>query len=210
MTVNGIHFDLIVALGNPGEEYRDTRHNAGFMVLDAFADTCKEISSEFKVPGGVARKFLMTGHETYVLKPLKFMNLSGEPVAAFIAKKNIISERILAVHDEMDVETGKIKFSFASGAGGHNGVQSLIDCVGSANFARLRVGIGKSVGSQGADYVLSKFGREEKEIFKNTVELCVSAIKFCLVNGIQASMNKYNKRNDLPKDENKENGIEIK
>ncbi|HPN83904.1 MAG TPA: aminoacyl-tRNA hydrolase [Victivallales bacterium] len=194
MSEKGIFFDLIVALGNPGDEYSGTRHNVGFIVADELAKSCEGISSEFKVSGALVRKFLCDGSEVHILKPVKFMNLSGEPVAAFIAKKGIAPERMIVIHDDMDIATGKMKFSFGSGAAGHNGVQSIIDNVGSANFARLRVGIGRRLNSEGADYVLSRFSKNEEKIFENLVELCVSAIKFSLVNGVQAAMNKYNRR----------------
>ncbi len=193
MPRSAIHFDLVVALGNPGVEYNGTRHNAGFTALDAFAETCGGISSEFKVAGALARKFVVEGHEIHLLKPQKYMNLSGEPVAAFIAKKELAVERMMLVHDDMDIPLGRMKLCFGAGAAGHNGVQSVMDCVGSANFARLRIGIGRR-GGEGADYVLSRFTGDEEEIFKDSVELCVSAIRFSLVSGISAAMNKFNRR----------------
>ncbi len=193
MPRSAIHFDLVVALGNPGVEYEGTRHNAGFAVADAFARTCEGISSEFKIAGAAARRFVLSGCEVHLLKPNRYMNLSGEPVAAFIAKKGLAVERMMLVHDDMDIPLGRMKLCLGAGAAGHNGVQSVIDCVGSANFARLRIGIGRG-GGEGADYVLSKFTGDEEEIFRDSVELCVSAIRFSLASGISAAMNKFNRR----------------
>lgn len=194
MPRNDVYFELIVALGNPGAEYKNTRHNAGFIVADSFAESCNNISAEFKTNGASVRKFSLNDKDIFILKPLEFMNRSGQPVASFIAKKNIEPEKIIVVHDDMDIALGKIKLSFASGAAGHKGVESIITCIGSANFARIRIGIGKPNGT-GADYVLSYFSDEEEKDFVKSVELSVEAIKFSLVNGINKAMNKFNGKN---------------
>jgi len=159
MPRNNVFFELIVALGNPGQKYENTRHNAGFIVADFFAINMPEISNEFQIKGASLRKFQINEKEIYILKPMEYMNLSGEPVNVFIKKKNLSVNQMIVLHDDMDIELGKIRFSFAAGSAGHKGVQSIIDLVG-ANFARLRIGIGRESKMNGADFVLSKFSEQ--------------------------------------------------
>jgi PTH1 family peptidyl-tRNA hydrolase len=191
-------FRLLASLGNPGKEYHGTRHNAGFTVAESLAENFDGISSEFKIPGGTARKFVFNNTEVHIVKPLRFMNLSGETVASFIAKKNLKPENLLVIHDDMDIPVGRIRIAMGGGAAGHKGIQSIIDCLGSANFARLRFGIGRGQSNDARDYVLSVFDGKEKEILEKAVELSVSAVKFLLENGVFAAMNEFNGRNLAP------------
>ncbi|HOK05193.1 MAG TPA: aminoacyl-tRNA hydrolase [Victivallales bacterium] len=191
MPRNNVFFELIVALGNPGQKYENTRHNAGFIVADFFAINMPGISNEFQIKGASLRKFQINEKEIYILKPMEYMNLSGEPVNVFIKKKNLSVNQMIVLHDDMDIELGKIRFSFAAGSAGHKGVQSIIDLVG-ANFARLRIGIGRESKMNGADFVLSKFSEQEQGIFQKVVEYSASALKFSIFHGIEQAMNKYN------------------
>lgn len=161
---------LIVGLGNPGEKYARTRHNIGFMLVDALAAAHGwSWQSKSRYPAQIAAG-LHTPDETpvWLMKPDTFMNRSGEAVARFSKDKNLLPEQILVIHDELDFYLGKIKGASDRGAAGHNGVQSIIDHLGGKNFYRIRFGIGKAPSSDqsdtaGADYVLAGFRPEEKK-----------------------------------------------
>lgn len=167
---------LIVGLGNPGGEYEETRHNVGFMVADGlreafglpiFARKCK----------GLASKGRVAGEDVVLLKPQTFMNLSGESVQAAVAFYKLKPADLLVIHDELDIAPGLLKFKVGGGDAGHNGLKSITSALGTADYARLRVGIGRPVHkSQVSDYVLSPFSAEEAVVVAERVGWIVENI----------------------------------
>lgn len=189
----GMTIRLVAALGNPGMEYSNTRHNAGFKIADAFIDSLPE-SSIKKHDSSIAeiKTAKFAGRTLWIMKPKVFMNLSGEAVAPFMAKKEILPEELLLVYDDLDIPLGKIRISKGGGFAGHNGVESVAEKLGNANFARLRAGIGVPHARRNKDFVLSEFAQDEFKIFSSVIEMAVDAIKMLLSRGIDAAMNKYN------------------
>lgn len=168
---------IIVGLGNPGKEYEATRHNAGFWLLDELAWQWKvTFKDEKKFSGEVARAGLEQG-EVWLLKPITFMNRSGQAVAALAQFYKIKPEEILVVHDELDLECGRIKFKLGGGNGGHNGLKDIQARLGTPNFYRLRLGIGhpgdKALVSA---YVLNKPGAEQRQLIEDSVNKSVKGI----------------------------------
>ena len=154
---------LIAALGNPGEKYLKTRHNAGFLFLDHLVDnfSIPDYQAKFK---GAFTEGIIQEKKLYFLKPLTFMNLSGQAVAALAQFFKIAPEEILIIHDDLDVSFGKIRLKIGGGAGGHNGIKSIEQTLGSANFWRLRIGLGRPPHEgDAANYVLNDFDKKELE-----------------------------------------------
>ncbi len=183
---------MIVGLGNPGPEYIGTRHNIGFKVIDRLAGL---YGAGFK---GRRKKLLtaviQVGELKVVLaKPCAFMNLSGPVVRALVKKGGLSPAALLVVHDDLDLSLGRLRLAPGSSSGGHKGVQSIIDALGSADFARCRIGVGRPLGDA-ADYVLSRFYPEERERVEAAVENAVSAVDCVLREGLDRAMNKFNRR----------------
>ncbi|MDD2516540.1 MAG: aminoacyl-tRNA hydrolase [Candidatus Gracilibacteria bacterium] len=154
---------LIVGLGNPGNEYRQTRHNVGFLFLDYLREKLEFEDfkdSKFK---GLISEGTFAGEKTVLLKPLTYMNLSGESVATLMNFYKIPLENFVVIYDDMDLEEfGKIRFRDKGQSGGHNGIKSITKCLGTEEFKRIKIGIGKKQ-FDAADRVLSKFSKEELE-----------------------------------------------
>ena len=188
-------FHLLAGLGNPGREYCNTRHNAGFMVVDAVAEIMSGKSGEKEIHGGLLRKVRCRGGIVSLVKPVTYMNLSGTTVSAFMRKNGIDASGLLLVYDDMDLPLGRIRFCVGGGSAGHKGVDSVISELGTADFARLRIGIGRRNNSPDkADYVLSEFGEREKELFSKVIDMAAEAVKLSLYRGLQKAMNGYNGR----------------
>ncbi|WP_428353178.1 aminoacyl-tRNA hydrolase [Methyloprofundus sp.] len=153
---------LLVGLGNPGQKYTKTRHNAGFLLLDKLArEMSVAFSSQTKFFGGLAEIKIEKGG-VYLLKPHTFMNRSGQSVSALMKYYKIKPEEILVVHDELDFDVGVLKLKVGGGHGGHNGLRDIIASLGVKDFKRLRVGIGRpNPGKQVVDYVLSDFSKND-------------------------------------------------
>ncbi|MCB1194261.1 MAG: aminoacyl-tRNA hydrolase [Leptospiraceae bacterium] len=153
---------LIVGLGNPGVKYEGTRHSIGFRLVDRFVDSKGvTFSNDKKCP---LAKFFLEDKQIYVLKPFEFMNLSGNCVSQVLRANGIQPENMLVVHDEIDFPFEKIKIKIAGGHAGHNGLKDIVSRIGTPNFYRLRVGVGRPPqGDDVADYVLSKFNGEENK-----------------------------------------------
>ncbi|MCG6148501.1 aminoacyl-tRNA hydrolase [Leptospira levettii] len=171
-----IHF-LIVGLGNPGDKYKNTRHNIGFMILDVLA-------SEFGVSFKDAKKYAETTHtwegdKIHLLKPLEFMNLSGKATQTLANLYKIPPSQILVVQDEVDLPLGKIKNKIGGGTAGHNGLKDIVAKLGSQEFHRLRFGVGKPEkgGMEVADFVLQNFNAEEKTQLQALIKDSVSKIE---------------------------------
>ena len=190
---NRIH--LVAGLGNPGEEYAGTRHNAGFMALDALISKMTGTFEEKKWHNAITFHGRCRGAEIIFVKPQTFMNLSGDAVKLIAGKHNIYPEEILLIFDDIDLPLGKIRLrAGGGGSGGHNGVESVISRLGSADFSRLRIGIGRGEGSDQAGHVLAEFADNEKELFSQALDKAVDAAKFILYRGIEEAMNRFNTR----------------
>lgn len=184
---------LIVGLGNPGPEYAGTRHNIGFDVLD-------HLARSFEVRFGPARyadhaEFRHKGRTFILVKPQTFMNLSGKAVRYWMEKENVPLDRVLVVTDDLALPFGKIRLRASGSAGGHNGLTSIIEVLGSLDFARLRFGIGADFprGRQ-AEHVLSPWTVEEGKTLEERTEIaCKAVLQFGLL-GIAHAMNNFNTR----------------
>jgi PTH1 family peptidyl-tRNA hydrolase len=171
-----LNMKLIIGLGNPGKEYEKTRHNIGFRVLDEMTEDFKfekKFNAEIKKEPTFAKA--SAGKQIIFAKPQTFMNNSGIAVSAIAKFHKIKPENIIVIHDDMDLAFGKIKISFGSRSAGHNGVQSIIDSLGTNEFYRIRIGIGPRPEKIPADkYVLQKFSaseeKEMKKIFSEAIE----------------------------------------
>ncbi|MBW2410553.1 MAG: aminoacyl-tRNA hydrolase [Deltaproteobacteria bacterium] len=185
---------LVVGLGNPGDAYAQTRHNAGFMVAE-------ELAAKFDINFD-KRKFdtvFGRGHieqEPVVLaKPIAFMNRSGLPVKMLADFFKISSEAVLVIHDDIDLAFGRLKIKEKGGHGGHNGVRSLIDAFGRDDFVRLRIGVGRSgFDISVSDHVLSKFTGQEKESLDQIIATARDAVVTILCKGTKAGMNQFNQK----------------
>ena len=182
---------MICGLGNPGDEYAGTRHNTGFMVLDAFAKA-SNIHFEDKRYGFVAETTLK-GRKIILLKPTTFMNLSGNAVRYWLQKENIPVENLLVVVDDLALPFGHLRLKPQGSDAGHNGLKNIAQLLNTQNYARLRFGIGNDFPRGGQiDYVLGKFPPEQLQQMPEILNRAVEIIKsFCLA-GIQITMNQYN------------------
>ncbi|MGL5978550.1 MAG: aminoacyl-tRNA hydrolase [Erysipelotrichaceae bacterium] len=184
---------LIVGLGNPGKEYERTRHNAGFMVLDALAGAWNLNISTKKFKGLLAETNIK-GQKVILLKPQTYMNLSGESVRAVADFYNLEEEDILIIYDDLDLPVGKLRLREKGSAGGQNGVKSIIAHLGTQTFPRIRVGIGKDPRIPTVDYVLGKFREDEKADFKTACEEACKAAEAWVSQDFSVVMNNFNKK----------------
>ncbi|MCD4772431.1 MAG: aminoacyl-tRNA hydrolase [Bacteroidales bacterium] len=183
---------LIVGLGNIGDEYADTRHNIGFVVLDALV---KDTDVKFS-PGRYASiaKIKFKGRTLILIKPATYMNLSGKAVRYWLEKENIPSNKLLVVVDDIALPLGTLRMRKKGGDGGHNGLISIIENINTSDFSRLRIGLGDDFarGYQ-SEYVLGKWTKSEEKLMIPKVELATEAIKSFTTIGINRTMNKFNK-----------------
>lgn len=183
---------LFIGLGNPGNEYLFTRHNVGFMVIDRLLFT-QEISERERFDGFYA-KFKFKNEDIFLFKPDTYMNLSGEAVQQIVAYYKIPLEDIIVIYDDMDLPVGTMRLRENGGTGGHNGMKSIVQHLGTDQFKRLRIGIGKNPLMDAADYVLGRIPEEEKPLYKQAiVEACHALFEWC-VTDFQKVMTKYNKK----------------
>ena len=183
---------LIAGLGNPETDYANTRHNMGFDVINEIANRkgFNVIKKNFK---GLYEITIIHEKKVLFLKPQTFMNLSGESIKEVIDFYKIPLEKILVIYDDIDVEKGKIRIRKTGNAGSHNGMKSIIDCLNSTDFARLRVGIGQPEYKDDLiNYVIGFVPEEERNILKKGIYLAADAIDDILKYGIDIAMNKYN------------------
>ncbi len=182
---------LIVGLGNPGPEYKDTRHNIGFHVLDALAGASNILFSPDRYADRT--EFRHKGKTFICIKPQTFMNLSGKAVRYCMEQENIVSERVLVITDDIALPFGKIRMRASGSDGGHNGLTSIIELIGTETFPRLRFGIGNDFprGRQ-ADHVLSTWTKEEATALPERVKTCCAAILHFGLMGIGHAMNTFN------------------
>ncbi len=183
---------LIVGLGNPGEEYRYTRHNSGYRVVDLLAQKLNiDINKEkFK---GMFGEGTYNGKKVMILKPITYMNLSGESVVEAVNFYKLPLEDVVVVYDDIDIEIGKIRIRPEGSSGTHNGMRNIADLLGSHDFPRIRVGIGKAPqGIDLASFVLSKFSTEENSDIEKAIDMASEAVLEIIRNGIDRAMNIYN------------------
>ena len=184
---------LITGLGNPGEEYAGTRHNTGWMVLDALAASASNVVFEDKRYGFVAEMSLR-GRRLFLLKPTTYMNLSGNAVRYWLDKENIDQSRLLVISDDLSLPLGTLRLKASGSNGGHNGLGHIQQLIGQ-QYARLRMGIGNdfSRGRQ-IDYVLGRYDEAELKTLQPAIDTAVEVVKTFVLSGVDVAMNAYNKR----------------
>jgi peptidyl-tRNA hydrolase, PTH1 family len=182
---------LIVGLGNPGMEYARTRHNMGFMVLDALAK--KWQAGNFKV-NFQGESVIQTNHQCILFKPTTFMNASGTAVQLIMQFYKITPQDIVIVYDDLSLEPGKIRLRFSGSSGSHNGIQHIIDVLGTQDIKRIRVGIGAvPLQDKGKDYVLGIPSAEDQLKINQSITDSASAIEDYLLHGFSHAMNRFNR-----------------
>ena len=203
---------LIVGLGNPGIEYQFTPHNAGFLAVDRIADDCGVVLSNRR-GRALTAKARLAGHEVLLAKPETFMNLSGLSVAALVQELDleIPSEDLIVLYDELAFPLGRLRVSANGRANGHNGVKSISGALGTEEWLRIRIGVGKpaladgrEIKAGGRDYLLSQFRKQELAVLDEVLDRVEDAVKTVLTEGASAAMNRFNRRPDDP-----ENGSDV-
>ena len=187
---------LIAGLGNPGRQYENTRHNMGF-------DTIDELIDRHRIPqGGIAHKAMygkgmIAGEKVLAVKPLTYMNLSGESLREWVNYYKLDPEtEMIVIYDDIDLDPGQIRIRKKGSAGGHNGIKSIIAQLGTQNFYRIKVGVGaKPRGWDLADYVLGRFSSDERIAVDKAICDAADAVEMILRDGIESAKNHYNRKN---------------
>ena len=180
---------LVVGLGNPGEEYRNTRHNIGFMAADEIVSRYHFSAFKNKFDGLVAEGQI-AGEKVLLLKPQTFMNLSGKCVVQCAFFYKILPENIIVIHDDIDLNLGQMKAKIGGGAGGHNGLKN-IDANITPQYNRIRIGVGhpQNKGPEVIDYVLHRFSKQELSVIEKAIDIAVDALEVLIANGIDSCSN---------------------
>jgi len=184
---------VIVGLGNPGKNFVNTRHNAGFRIID-------QLSKEHAIPLNQTYKTVEFGKgqisqvTCMLVKPMNYMNLSGPSLQQFVFFYKTHIENMVVIHDDMDITLGKIKIKQKGGHGGHNGVKSIIETFGNNQFIRIRIGIGRPEKQNPVDYVLQPFTNEENELVDMMISTTCKAIQTILLKGVTYCMNHFNNK----------------
>jgi PTH1 family peptidyl-tRNA hydrolase len=188
---------LIVGLGNPGLEYRDTRHNVGFTVVDALAERWR-VGDQWREKFDALQIKTMRGEESVLLaKPLTFMNLSGRAVAGLAGFYKIEPADVLVVVDEAALPLGRLRVRREGSAGGHNGLKSIIGSLGTDAFPRLRIGVGRGDTRRDlADHVLAKFDADERSVIEDAVARSADASEAFIADGVADAMNRFNRKEE--------------
>jgi peptidyl-tRNA hydrolase, PTH1 family len=185
---------LISGLGNPGRDYRDTRHNVGFMLLDRLAERLKIRFTRMESKAIVA-KGEYEGHRLILAKPQEYMNLSGRAVGALLRYYKIPPENLIVAYDDVDLPLGTLRIRPGGGSAGQKGMASIIDRLGTEDFPRLRIGIDRPPGRmEAADYVLQNFSQPERQVLLPTLDRGVEAVLKYVTAGLDTAMNLYNGR----------------
>jgi len=196
---------LIVGLGNPGRHYRLNRHNVGFHTID-------HITEKYSIPlkkrlcQSDTGQGIITGCEVLLVKPRTFVNLSGNAVSCLLKKFKAAPADLLVIHDDLDLPAGRIRVKLGGKSGGHRGIKSIIDSIGSQDFYRIRIGISRPFSEKGqlidedeiVEYVLGDFTSEEEDLIQPAVLTAAEAFECILVDGIAVAMNRFNRRNITP------------
>jgi PTH1 family peptidyl-tRNA hydrolase len=199
MYIRDLYFvKIIVGLGNPGEKYKYTRHNIGFIITGSLAEKygiTGVFSSKFNA---IIGKGLINGHEALIIQPQTYMNLSGEAVSKVLNWYKLDISSLFVIVDDISIDFGKIRFRNEGSAGSHNGLKSIIESISRNNFPRLKVGIGPNPGEHlWSSYVLGKFSDHEAKALPRITKICMEGVETYLDKGIDYSMNKYNGINIL-------------
>ncbi len=185
---------IIVGLGNPGRKYERTRHNAGFMVVDGVAKSLQVDVSQEKFNALIGRAQI-EGQEAILAKPQTYMNDSGRAVGAIVRSAYADAADLVVIHDELDLPFGAVRVKIGGGHGGHNGLRSIIEQVGSSDFVRIRIGIGRpGPGMDAADYVLSPFLAEEGQVLPDVIARAAAAVQAIVQEGPTRAMNMFNQK----------------
>lgn len=199
---------LIVGLGNPGIEYQFTPHNAGFLAVDRIAEDCGVVITNRRGKALTA-KARFRGHEVLLAKPETFMNLSGLSVAALVRELEIeqVSEDVIVLYDELAFPLGQFRIAQRGSANGHNGVKSVSGALGTEDWLRIRIGVGKpaledgrEIKAGGRDYLLTPMRRQELAVLDDVLDRVKIAVETVLTKGVSAAMNEFNRRPDSEKD----------
>lgn len=185
-------FQLIVGVGNPGTQYAETRHNVAWMLLDSMS-IFGNWKTKFK---GLYSEADIAGKKRYALKPQTFMNLSGESVQPMAAFFKVAPKEILVIHDELDIPFGQVHFKMGGGLAGHNGLKSIAACLGTDEFARMRIGIGRPPHGNVANWVLSQFSKDEQIQMPLLLEKLQDPLLMAVKDGL-GKVGIYNKKNLL-------------
>lgn len=184
---------LIVGLGNPGDEYKQTRHNVGFMVIDELASVYN-IAVNKKRYKSFFGKGSINDIEVILAKPQTFMNLSGDSVAQMVKGFNLSADDLIIIYDDMDTDIGRLRIRDKGSHGGHRGIKSIINAIGTDSFIRIKIGIGRPhAGMDSSDYVLSNFKKDELPILKEVKKRASDALLFLIKDDTVAAMNRFNR-----------------
>ena len=191
---------IIVGLGNPGRKYENTRHNLGFITIDRLAEEhgINVTKAKHKALIGEGN---ISGQKVLLVKPQTFMNLSGEAVREVMDYYKEPVENLLVIYDDADIPAGTVRIRKKGGAGTHNGMRSVVSCLGDEDFPRVRIGIGSQDDKDLAAHVLGGFSSDEIQIMREAVLTAVSAIECMLADGIDIAMNEYNSRKETVSEE---------
>ncbi len=189
---------LVVGLGNPGPGYAGNRHNVGQMALAQLADRASVTFKNHKANAAVAEgRSFVSGPRLILAKPNTFMNVSGGPVAALLRFYKLEPSRLIVLHDELDIPFDSLKLKHGGGHGGHNGLRDIISAIGTGDFTRVRIGVGRPPGRMdAADYVLRDFTRDEREVLPNLLGDAADATELIASQGLTAAQLKFHTAKD--------------
>jgi len=183
---------LITALGNVGDKYSFTRHNAGFMTVDYWAVNSNFSFREESKLKSLFAKIKYNNEDIIIIKPTTYMNLSGEAVSLVMNYYKIDIKDLLIIYDDLNLDLGRLRFRANGSDGGHNGIKSIIQHLGTNKFDRLKFGIGPQPPIPSEAFVLQNFSKEQESLLKDTLKLASEAVQFYLENGIEKAQNKFN------------------
>ena len=195
---------LIVGLGNPGIEYQFTPHNAGFLAIDRIAEECGVAVSNRR-GRALTAKARLAGQDVLLAKPETYMNLSGLSVAALIQELEISREDLIVLYDELAFPLGRLRIHERGSANGHNGVKSISEALGTEEWLRIRIGVGKpaladgrEIRAGGRDYLLTPMRKQELAVLDEVLDRVNDAVEVVLIEGVSAAMNRFNRKPDDP------------
>lgn len=185
-----VDIKLFVGLGNPGLLYKDTRHNLGFQVIEAFAERHR-IRLHERAYGGRVGRGVVAGCPLVLLLPHTYMNLSGLSVQQAVRQLSLAPSDLVVVVDDLDLPPGELRLKPKGGSGGHNGLRSIIECLGTDAFPRLRLGIGRPEGHQVVEHVLGYFTPKEHTLVREAVERAITVLEWIAAEGVEAAIAKF-------------------
>jgi peptidyl-tRNA hydrolase, PTH1 family len=201
MDYGGEYMKIIAGLGNPGSEYANTKHNVGFMFIDALAEKLGVDGWKTKYDALVAEARIGT-EKIILLKPLTYMNDSGRAIGPLLSWYKLVPQELIVVHDDMDIPAGTVRIRKKGSAGGHNGLKSILYHVGDENFARVRIGIGRPLpGWTVVNHVLAPFTAEDGPKIREAIGYLIPAVECIVEQDVDLAMNRYNPRKQKKKQE---------